>query len=773
MQVSLQLLKNANIYKSKNINQNSDYIARFGAINPFEQLKKDTLEISFKANRRGDTQNFEVKNIPNLRCPACGLIMLDENQIAEFVKDVSYKKGQDLHDALEKYEDESVFTHKPSKDKTGFGIYRPSKKVIVDIYKKLALEFPDKNLLDLTKIQAKKSINPLIEKQMVVIDELREYIEQNMSFEQKRKILETLNAYIKQIKGETKKQFRRKVFITNIRNSVDYQYRADVEKIVSKMPTSENNTDSFFVKYANSAKSSNVIAIKLVEQSKPTAEHVVPRALGGSDSLSNYICDCAECNVKRQTTPFYEWYKSIPDFQERLQEYIDSVSEALDNGIIVDYKEYDEYIRRIIGKLVFVSKGEIYLELPEMRSPKRKEQEAIRRKAVIERISAYNNSLIADASELQEELKALENSPFYADFVNLFAIEQELASISKKQAMLASTLDEISKEIKALKASFREKERKINSTLDLDEKNKLKQEYIEKERRYCKLNEKYERLTRQLGLLDRRKNKLFEQKSPFEAVIEGYKAQYENLRRIILKVNQLAVIASGSEDVSRKEKEYIDEIALLEERILELKNQNASLVTHNTFSVDDIKEYEEYTHYLELSMVADKILSNRTYEKISKAKEPLREIIQMGRESINLRLQELKDAPTVKYFINLNLIKDYIERKVKFENDLSAILRNKKDCEDAKVEINRLLEGRELSDVQNEYERLSKLLKSFEQMPKIEEKKAILKRLNKQIEQNNIQLAKLENYESMTRAQFAKITDYFESEMLDNFSIVK
>ena len=204
-----------------------------------------------------------------------------------------------------------------------------------------------------------------------------------------------------------------------------------------------------------------------------------------------------------------------------------------------------------------------------------------------------------------------------------------------------------------------------------------------------------------------------------------------------------------------------------------MKNQNASLVTHNTFSVDDIKEYEEYTYYLELSMVADKILSNRTYEKISKAKEPLREIIQMGRESINLRLQELKDAPTVKYFINLNLIKDYIERKVKFENDLSAILRNKKDCEDAKVEINRLLEGRELSDVQNEYERLSKLLKSFEQMPKIEEKKAILKRLNKQIEQNNIQLAKLENYESMTRAQFAKITDYFESEMLDNFSIVK
>ena len=539
------------------------------------------------------------------------------------------------------------------------------------------------------------------------------------------------------------------------------------------MPTSENDINSFFVKYANVAKTPGVIATKLVEQSKPTAEHVVPRALGGSDSISNYICDCAECNVKRQTTPFYEWYKSIPDFQERLQEYINSVGEALDKGYLKDYAEYDEYIRRIIGKLVFVSRGEIYLELPEMQSPERKAQEMARRKGVIDRVDAYHNSLVADASKLQEEISTLEKSPFYADFVNFFEVEQELEKISKKQIALNSALDEINKEIKALKASFREKERKINSIEDLDERARLKKEYREKERRYCRLNEKYERLTRQLGLLDRRKNKLLEQKSPFEGLIEGYKAQCEDLRRIILKVNQLAVIASGSEDVSRKEKEYTDEIALLEERISELKNQNASLVTHNTFSVDDIKEYEEYTHYLELSMVADKILSNRTYEKISKAKEQVKEIMQMGRESINLRLQELKDSPTVKYFINLNLIKDYIERKVKFENDLSAILRNKKDCEDAKVEINRLLEGRDLSDVQNEYERLSRLLKSFEEMSKIDEKRALLERLNKQIEQNSVQLEQLKNYENLTNAQFAKIIDYFESAMLDNFTFVK
>ena len=773
MQVNLQLLKNANIYKSKNINQNSGYVAGFGLTNPFEQIKKDTLEISFKANRRGDTQNFEVKNIPNLRCPACGLIMLDENQIAEFVRDVSSKKGQDLYNALEKYEDESVFTHKPSKDTTGFGIYRPSKKVIVDIYKKLALEFPDKNLLDLTKIQAKKSINPLIDKQMIVIDELREYIEQNMSSEQKRKMLEILNAYIKQIKGETKKQFRRKVFITNIRNSVDYKYRTDIEKIASKLPTSENNTDSFFVKYANSAKSSSVIATKLVEQSKPTAEHLIPRALGGSDSLSNYICDCAECNVKRQTTPFYEWYKTIPDFQERLQEYINSVSEALDNGILTDYKEYDEYIRRIIGKLVFVSKGEIYLELPEMQSPERKEQEMIRRKATIDRIVQYNESLIAEVSKLEAEIKSLKDSSFYPDFLSLHAIEQELDVVSKKQTMLIATLDEINKEIKALKASFREKERKISSTLDLDEKSKLKQEYIEKERKYCRLNEKYERLTRQLGLLDRRKNKLLEQKSSFEALMDSYKAKCEDLRGIVLKINQLFVVVSGSEAISRKEKEYTDEIALLEERISELKNQNASLVAQNTFSVDDIKEYEEYTHYLELSMVADKILSNRTYEKIPQSKEQTREIVQMGQKLINAKLQELGDIPKVKYFINLNLIKDYVERKTKLESDLSTILRNKQDCEKAKAEIEELLAGRELADVQNEYEGLSKSLKSFEQMSNIDEKRALLEKLNKQIEQNNLQLKKLEKYKDLTRAQFARITDYFESEMLDEFINVK
>ena len=122
MQINFQTFKYLAFNKAQKKAQNN------GVVNPFARNEYDSVEISFKASKHCSTQNFRVKEIPNLHCPACGLIMLTESQVGMFVRDVSSKKGQELADALEKYEDESVMTGKPSRDKTGFGIYRPIKK---------------------------------------------------------------------------------------------------------------------------------------------------------------------------------------------------------------------------------------------------------------------------------------------------------------------------------------------------------------------------------------------------------------------------------------------------------------------------------------------------------------------------------------------------------------------------------------------------------------------------------------------------------------------
>ncbi|MBR3604677.1 MAG: hypothetical protein IKL52_01460, partial [Candidatus Gastranaerophilales bacterium] len=279
MRINQVIFNNFFLNKKQNVQENKNtYQTNFGMINPFAPRLKDTFEVSFTAKDHCSTQNFRIKEIPNLRCPACGLIMLTDEQIVLYIKDIASKQGSDLASALEKYEDESVMTNKPSLDKTGFGIYRPIKKDIVDIYKRLAIEYPNEDLLGLTKIEAARCINELIAQQMDVIAELENYINANFYDEENEALLKKVDEYKKQIRGESKDTFARKKFIYAMRNSVSTpEHKKEMEGIASKMPTSENNINSFFVKYAKAAKSAKDIASKFVNQSKPTAEHIIPK----------------------------------------------------------------------------------------------------------------------------------------------------------------------------------------------------------------------------------------------------------------------------------------------------------------------------------------------------------------------------------------------------------------------------------------------------------------------------------------------------------------
>ena len=269
MQINQLVFNNIFLNKKQNIKENQNtYQTNFGMINPFAPRSKDTFEVSFTARDHCTTQNFKVKEIPNLRCPACGLIMLTEEQMGLYVSDISYRKGKDLAATLEKYEDESVMTNKPSLDRTGLGIYRPIKKDIIDIYKKLALENPNEDLLGLTKIEAKRCIDELIAQQMEIITELIEYIETNYQDDEKEALLKKVEESIKQIKGESKDNFARKKFIHAMRKDLGSEKaKKEMDAITSKMPTSENDINSFFVKYANTAKSAKDIATKFVNQS--------------------------------------------------------------------------------------------------------------------------------------------------------------------------------------------------------------------------------------------------------------------------------------------------------------------------------------------------------------------------------------------------------------------------------------------------------------------------------------------------------------------------
>lgn len=352
--------KEQNIIKS---NQNT-------LSNPFSQLNKDTLQISFGSDHCA-VQNFKVKDIDNLHCPACGLVMLTEKQIATFINEVSQQKGEDLIRVLEKYENESTITKKEARDKKQMGIFRPIKKQVVDIIKKLAKENPNLYIDQLVTIYAQECLDKLIDKQIIVCDELCAYINQNIQDSEKEKLLEKLEEYIRQIKGESSETFSRKKFIYGMKQGVSsFKQKNEIEAIASKLPTSENDVNSFFVKYSkNEKRNSRLIAEKLVNTAIPTAEHLQPKSKGGKDRISNYICDCAECNSARGNTDFYDWIQTLPEFEEKLQDYIYDIQDAIDDEKLSP--KYDTYIEQVIDTIATLSEGEIILEIPDSKNPKK------------------------------------------------------------------------------------------------------------------------------------------------------------------------------------------------------------------------------------------------------------------------------------------------------------------------------------------------------------------------------------------------------------------
>ena len=192
------------IQLNNKINFNNQIRLKQSAFDSFER-------VSFSGNPDDTvpTHSFEIKNIANLRCPVCGLIMLTDNQIDEFVNDIKDKKGYELASAFEKYEDDSCFT-KVKQDKPK-SIFREQKQKIVNIIKKLAIEHPEKSLSELVDFEAQRRLDILIKEQFVVVKKLEAYTAKaNLTNAERNCVRVKLSEYKKEINGMGKRRFSRK-----------------------------------------------------------------------------------------------------------------------------------------------------------------------------------------------------------------------------------------------------------------------------------------------------------------------------------------------------------------------------------------------------------------------------------------------------------------------------------------------------------------------------------------------------------------------------------
>ncbi|MBQ4646969.1 MAG: hypothetical protein IJB79_06440 [Candidatus Gastranaerophilales bacterium] len=757
MQINLQTFNNIISYKNRNA-QKKEAISKSYASNPFAQISKDTVQISFKGNDYCSPKNFQVKNLENLRCPVCGLIMLTEKQIGEYVNDIGAKKGQALIDALEKYEDESVITGKPSEDKTGFGIYRPYKKEIVDVYIELAKQNPKLNLLELTKHQAQICINALIAEQLVVIDELKAHIEQEYEGDLKEDLLKRVKKYTKQIKGEDKETFARQKFIFGMKKGLDSERQAKLDEITTKMPTSENDINSFFVQYQR-LESPKDVAKKLVQQTRPTAEHITPRALGGSDSYANYFCDCEDCNGKRRTTGFYEWYKGIPGFAERLQKYIEVVRIAIDEDRLDG--EYDDYIETFADTILDVSEGEIILEIPEVTNPEKKQMVLKKRFRQIENLRSKHGSLISIRNQIKDEIAKLKSYKHYEDTNKYRKNLEELARIAKEREEIVAQLEalrpplyEARKEMTSLKTS-------ADSEKNPATKMVLTAQYEEKAKEYARRNGQITQLEARDNELRKRVIILKVQNKTSAAREAALESQYNALRITKSRIEELEEKIAKLGDVNSKEADLNAKIENCDMNIATLEAANEGLLASG-FDKNDDSLYQKWLHQNNLLKATETILKSKDCQKMSVSLANAREIIETAKKTIKQEIAQLENQACVCYFINQDMIKTLSKERSNYQTKLDSVLAIKAQVQSLQAQVETLCKGKTPQEIRREYELISNEKRIIFDIYRIGEKKARLERLNEIIEKNEAQFTQLENYENLTNAQYDELISFIE-----------
>lgn len=470
MKINFQTLNVFSKYNVKKVNNNNNF--NFVSLNMSNPIKADTFErqtppsllVAFEGNNKPQVNkngeqreitDFAVKNIHNIECPVCEKITMDYKDIDEYVANVADKKGQELVDAIDKYGDEYYWTADPtSKGKT---VYRENVEAILEVIKKLAVENPDANLKGLVTIASKDTMPELIGKQLNVLSEINAYAMVNIKKAERENIFKLTDRHRNLILDRVPdRNFKRKTFIKELSNVqvANLDKKREMLEIAKKLPASTNDGSSFFAKYAkDSNRNCKEIAGRFVMENRPTGEHIDCFSNGGASDKNNYFMDCAYCNSKRGDTPFNIWAKTIPNFQENLQKYLEVVQQNVDNHTLP--RDYKNYAKNIIGVINSQSGGKIKLIDPYESRKLKNEEFAARAQQKLDAKKEEIKQLLEDLAYLKEQAAiSYSESAKLNNQLKVAETKEEKKELKEKIRKCEARQDELKSLIAAVKADM-------------------------------------------------------------------------------------------------------------------------------------------------------------------------------------------------------------------------------------------------------------------------------------------------------------------------------
>lgn len=308
--------------------------------------------VSFKATRKERNYETALTNIPRLPCACCGKIMIPENVFERpLVKNYDIPAAPVLK-ALKKYETQM---HKPERD-----VFRRLEK--------LNKKFPELTLQELFNKKHYYHLANTEIKQLKVLSKI-----ENTDFDISQESQEKLNTALQNtrkimfLEGKKIQEKRRRMIREFIELQNSCPEKAEMQKIVSmiqELPSSRNDIDSFFIKYANL--DSEALAFKLIESAKASIEHVKPTTENGADHTSNYIVLCRRCNNERSSSAYSDFIKRHPEMLKNSQKYIDRIIDYLNKKYMFGMESYPYMIQK---QLFEETDGLINVDISKYRKP--------------------------------------------------------------------------------------------------------------------------------------------------------------------------------------------------------------------------------------------------------------------------------------------------------------------------------------------------------------------------------------------------------------------
>ena len=277
----------------------------------------------------------ELKNLFNyhIPCLCCGREMLHPDIYMSLMEKKELGgKASDAIKILEPFED----------------IMHPVERQVFNMFKTMAVKYPDKNFKELLNI--KKDVHEL------ALVKIRSSIFNKVSFyrrilpkkmaRQLRKLMIKTNDII--FDPEPHKPFSRRIFIYKLKNIIrnleNKSVKEEIIKIARRLPRSSDEVCAFVVK--NARKKSEVIALNLIHPAVGTFEHLTPKCMQGLNNSLNFALECSYCNNSRHHYPIPIQIEENPYMPQNAQIQADKLIALSKKGIC--NKEYIENLREVL-----------------------------------------------------------------------------------------------------------------------------------------------------------------------------------------------------------------------------------------------------------------------------------------------------------------------------------------------------------------------------------------------------------------------------------------